>query len=563
MHRALLSLSAASAFLVLGPQTGAQEVRCLLGEGLPLPGVPGHVVSSISNTASNGRGGWACSTNTSDGVTTLSHVWGAAEFGGVGGPLQTEGTIGTFEQTSFESFFGIDDFGTVAYGPTTTDTVSGATGLDSVWFGSAPVATEGEPIPSLAGKVWRYGSRPGVTRGGDVFWAGGINDAVSGANEGEGLFYGFGATPLLKTGDTPLGAPGAIDSSGITFSYRFSAYGTHYITDTELGLASSVDTIMVIDGSALVLGGSLVQEGTALPASIGGLPGELWSSFDYFGINENFDYMITGSTSGGASATNEFILKNGVIAVREGDVVDGETLTGAMEGAAMNENGEIAFVWDVVSGTSDVEALYFEDQLLLKEGDTVDITGDGVPDPGAIVSGFTGIESVSLGPDRVIYFTADVDTMGTSSTTDDVECLFAATPAAQPDFVACPVTISTTLGADQSMFLDAGPAGAGAFYLVGGTISGTAPGIPYGGFVIPLNPDFYTNLTLNKPNVAPLVNTFGNLDVNGSALAEWRLPAGALPTLAGITANHAYVVLDALTLLPTYVSTPTTLEFTP
>jgi hypothetical protein len=549
---------------LLAFSAGAQEARCLLAEGSPLPGVPGHTVGSINNTAANQLGGWACTVNSSDGVTTLSHVWGTATggAGAVGGPLQSEATIGMYDQTSFESFFGFDDAGVASYSPLCNDTVSGATGLDAVWLGNAVVAIEDDPIPSLSGKVWRFGSRPNVTRDGVPVWAGGIDDAVTGTNEGEGLFMGLGATVIYKTGDTPLGAPAAIDAGGIDFDYAFSAYGNHHLTGVEMGLASTEDYLVVMDGAALFIGGLIVQEGHPIPAGAGGLVGELWGSFDFYGINESGDYFFTGDT-GGATATDEFVLKNGMIVYREGDVVDGRTLTGSIDGAAMNANGEVAYVWDVEDPGGALEALFFEDQLVLLEGDNVDVTGDGVPDPGATISDFTGIAAVTLGPNRAIYLTADVDVLGTTSTSDDVECFFAATPAGVPDFVASPYELSTALGGDQSMFVDAGPAAAGAVYLVAGSISGTSPGIPFGAFTIPLNPDFYLTLTLNKPGVPPLADTLGILDAGGTALAQWKLPAGTLPFLAGITASHAAVVLDPFTFAVLYVSVPTSLTFVP
>ena len=56
----------------------------------------------------------------------------------------------------------------------------------------------------------------------------------------------------------------------------------------------------------------------------------------------------------------------------------------------------------------------------------MDLDGDGFVDAGAVVSSFTGISTLTLsyrgrGWDVNVYFTADVDTAGTSSTTDDVE----------------------------------------------------------------------------------------------------------------------------------------------
>jgi hypothetical protein len=201
-------------------------------------------------------------------------------------------------------------------------------------------------------------------------------------------------------------------SNTISFDYRYSKFGTHYIGEVRTDTGSSTnDNHMVIDGSVIMLAGMPVSELGAIPAEVGGLPGENWDNFDYTGITEDLQYMFTGDT-GGDTATDEFVLKNGSILYREGDILDGETLSGSIEGAYMNENGDIVFIWDIQDNT--LEALYANDRLLLKEGDAVDIDGDLVPDPQAVLTNFTGISSVTMaerGGDGTtkIYFTADVD----------------------------------------------------------------------------------------------------------------------------------------------------------
>jgi hypothetical protein len=123
--------------------------------------------------------------------------------------------------------------------------------------------------------------------------------------------------------------------------------------------------------------------------------------------------MFTGDTDGD-TGSDEFVLKDGVITYREGMTLDGEVLSGSIEGAYLNEDGDVAFIWDIVDGTSTIEALYLEDNLLLKEGDPVDLDGDGNPDPNAVIDVFTGISALTMsdrGGDGMIhlYFTADLD----------------------------------------------------------------------------------------------------------------------------------------------------------
>ena len=57
-------------------------------------------------------------------------------------------------------------------------------------------------------------------------------------------------------------------------------------------------------------------------------------------------------------------------------------LFGSIDDAYMNEAGNIAYIWDVVDATAgDLEALFVNDKLILKEGDAVDLDGDGTIEP--------------------------------------------------------------------------------------------------------------------------------------------------------------------------------------
>lgn len=519
----------------------AQVARCLLQEGAPLPAAgAGHTVTSISNTAVNQVGGFAATINTSDGFTTLSHVWGNAS-GGAGAILRTESTVGTLEQTSFESFFGISDAGNVAYSPSSVDTVTMVSGLDGVWLDDTVVALEDEPIPSLPGSVWRFASRPGVTANGQPYWVGGINDAATGASEGNGLFFGLSATVLYQTDDVIAPLPDPLGPGAIDFDVRFSAQGSHHILAIDTTGSSSNDAFLVVDGAVLTVAGNLVGEGEPIDASAGGMPGETWQNFDFLGITESGETLFTGDT-GAFTNADEFLAKNGTILYREGGSLDGFTLTGSIEGAYMNEAGDFAFIWDVEeSGGGSVEALFLGNKLLLKEGDAVDFDGDGSIDAGATISGFTGLTALTLGPNRVAYFTADVDTMGTVSTADDTECFFA---LEAPSLSVDAASLSLSAGGTAAFELCGGLENASRPYLVLGSVSGTSPGIVVDGVLLPLNIDAYFLVTLTAPNSSVHVGTFGVLSATGSGSASLVVPTGTDPGLAGLTLTHAFATLE-------------------
>ena len=119
-----------------------------------------------------------------------------------------------------------------------------------------------------------------------------------------------------------------------------------------------------------------------------------------------------------------------------------------------------------------------------------------------------------------------------------------------------------SLGGTQTMRLHAGAAHAGRLYGVLGSLTGTAPGFPFGATVVPLNFDFYTQLSIVQGNLAPFVNTIATLDGNGEAEAAFSAPAGLPTVVLGLKASHAYVVLDSF-LSPVLASNYTTMEFQP
>ncbi|QDU65878.1 hypothetical protein [Engelhardtia mirabilis] len=109
---------------------------------------------------------------------------------------------------------------------------------------------------------------------------------------------------------------------------------------------------------------------------------------------------------------------------------------------------------------------------------------------------------------------------------------------------ACPDSISVASGGRQDLFVDGGAASAGLIYLVLGSASGTSPGIPLGGFLLPLVADGYFQLTLSEPSSGPLAGTLGVLDGSGFATAGVQVPAGLSPALVGVQLSHAACVLD-------------------
>jgi hypothetical protein len=104
---------------------------------------------------------------------------------------------------------------------------------------------------------------------------------------------------------------------------------------------------------------------------------------------------------------------------------------------------------------------------------------------------------------------------------------------------------------------------AGDFYLLLGSLSGTAPALPLGPLDLPLVFDAYTQFTLAFPNSSWLPGSLGQLDPWGRANASLVLLPGSAPSFVGQTAHHAFVVFDQQSLALETVSNPTPVLLAP
>lgn len=519
LSAALLALLGSA---LLAGTAAAYVASALVVEGLSLPGGPvGQTVSAISNSAVNHAGGYAFTVNSTDGVVTLSHVWGAAA-GGPGDPLFSEGTYGDYEQTSFESFFGISDAGEAAYSPLCNDLVGGGTGLDAVWLDAGVQMIEAAVYPNAAGYFWSFGSRPGATADGRAYWQGGFTNVQGGATQLRGLYIGPSATPLFVSGDVVSGVGLAVGANGFDFDYRVSALGSHWLSPLLLETGSTTnDQHLVMDGAAVTAGGAYVVEGGTVPEAIGGLPGELWSAFDLCGVTEAGDWMVTGDTNA-AIDVDEFVMVNGEIVLREGDSAGGYVIAGAIEGAYLNEDGDWAVIWDIVVDAVNVEALILNGDLLLREGEAVDLDGDGLAEPTSLLTDFTGISALTLSDrdaeGRVrLYFTADV-AVPDAPRSLSVEILPADLAVAGLEALPAAREVSDRLVIEGGFGLEAST--------ITGVDSTPVAGIRLGAnYPNPFNPSTTIPFTLSRP--APVaVDVLGVDGRHVATLFTGELPAG-------------------------------------
>ena len=175
---------------------------------------------------------------------------------------------------------------------------------------------------------------------------------------------------LYQTGDTVAGFP--IGTTGVGFDYNYSDNNLHDIQTFILQTGSTTnDDFVVVDGAVVA------QE--SLPNG----SGDNWDNFDAVSINNSGNYLFTGDTDGPTSS-DEFLAYNGDIVLREGDVLAGRTLGGAVNAASLNNLNAATFIW-----TSDLtETLFYVPDLtnlasaseLLSVGELIDIDQDAIGD---------------------------------------------------------------------------------------------------------------------------------------------------------------------------------------
>jgi len=192
----------------------------------------------------------------------------------------------------------------------------------------------------------------------------------------------------------------------------------------------------------------------------------------------------------------------------------------------------------IVSGVVTIDAPIIGQQ-------TVDLTG--LPPSPTTITGFLSHSGSAI--------TLDSGQIDVSVDFDDPSSGVSATLTISGALVGsytCPSSLSTDVssisllsGGTQTMSLNTCVQQTTALYFLVGSASGTTPGIPIDGQLLPLVPDNYTTFTLSNPSSPPLGNTLSLLDGSGLATATFTLPLGLSPSLAGLTLNHAYLVFNS------------------
>jgi hypothetical protein len=289
--------------------------------------------------------------------------------------------------TGAEGTMGVSNTGGFIYSPSVD-------GNDSVWTHNGLLQTDNVPAPGFpVPTMITFNSRPHMLPTGAAYWVSGISYTGGTSTEGRVLFTSSDSTPAAITpviasddlvGGLPIDRP-----SGIDFDFQISDDGAHHIHPLLLDTGSTTD-----DGIIYVDGAVIARE--TFPS--GG--GDNWDNFDNVSINNAGNYLFSGDTDG-ATTSDEFIAYNGTIQIREGDVIDGITLTttASVSTLSLNNLGQAAYIWSHSGGTEtlffacDASDLATSSVAVLSTGDDVDFDGGGAD---ALVTDFNA--SSAIGP---------------------------------------------------------------------------------------------------------------------------------------------------------------------
>ncbi len=301
-----------------------------------------------------------------------------------------------------ESTMGVSDDGGFAYSPSVN-------GNDAIYTHGGALIQKGDPIAVLPGLYSSFNSRPSMLPNGTAYWIGGTTPTQgSSTSTNRHLFKATDPTNpatiqrVLGGGDVIEGK--IIRTTASNFDYWISDNGLHHIHNLDMDV--TLNEHIYVDGSFVAQeGGSTGQ-------------GDNWQTFDVVGINDSGNYIFTGDTDGPV-AKDEFLAYNGIIGVREGDILDGYTLLSGytLRAASINNLDFVAHMWG--SGTD--EHLFYgwgpnlgTSVHLLGVSDTLDVDGDTVPD--FVVTDFKASTTVgpglSLAEDGMVYVEVGLQPVG-------------------------------------------------------------------------------------------------------------------------------------------------------
>jgi hypothetical protein len=409
------AVAAAVTTFAAQPASAVTGVTLVAQVGQTLPGSSGLTVTDLNTAYVNGA----------DQVAFLGTLSDTARFVFVNNTIIFKSSdVTTNTLTGGEGTIGAGDAGQFAYSPSID-------GGDGVWSQIGKLHRLGDPAPGIPGLFNTFGSRPRMAADGTAFWMGGLTATQGSSTTQQDVFWRATTsggtpsyTPLLRGGDS-IGSD-TIAQTGLQITYEISDNAQHHIVEVDFDGPTATDAAVVLDGTTIV-----AREGS--PAPGGG--GANWQAFRNFDVNNVGSWVVYGDDNGATTADDLLVHNNNLIA-RQGQGLAGVTLGSTVDAAALNNLEQVIHIWDLTSSTD--EGLFFTDTgnvagtlLLLRTGDELDTTGDGVAD--FTLTDFNASSTITqpldFGDDGRIFVDVDLTPIGGGTAVQSIISIVVPEPA--------------------------------------------------------------------------------------------------------------------------------------
>jgi hypothetical protein len=376
--------AACAIFAMCAPRLAmAQEVRSasvLARAGDPVPGLPGWTVVSVNNPVTDIDGSVGFTGTMTNGSLTNVFVWRDA------GPVFTGLAAPDYLFQSIEDSMGIGENGAYFFSAVYRQEALPSS-ADSIWTNLAlmPELSEGAAAPGLSNRLLQSLSGPTMVGGGIGYFIASVRPPGGVANER--VLYRWtpavGAIPLYRTGQAVFPAPNNFPislGSGMSLRYDASDANGHIIHPLQLDTGALFnDQYLSVDGQPALREG----DETGDPEFT-----DRWEAFASGGINNDGQWVASARTSAFADSV---VVVNGRVAARElvttcdGVLID---FPSSVLAVSINNLGQVAHGWRIGSASPGDEVLFVGDarrldatsRLVVRTGDQLDTTGDGVAD---------------------------------------------------------------------------------------------------------------------------------------------------------------------------------------
>ncbi len=269
--------------------------------------------------------------------------------------------------------------------------------------------SEGGPALGIPGVSWGFFLDPRLASDGTD----GFRSELAGATSSTDESQHFDSTLLTQSGTTiPPGQTGGLPIASISFGpngFEVSDNGQHILSKVVLGNSANLDAVL-FDGSVVL------EEGTTIPGA--GFTRSI-NQIDGAHLTPLGDWFAWGRN--GSNTYRNWVVQNGTVIVQSSDPivpgspeswVAGSTLGQTFSLVRGNTSGDYLVYGGTQGGSSSWALVRNGADAILRQGDPLDVDGNGVFDDNATVAAIKGMSDWTSSGD--IYLIVDMDNSGGS-----------------------------------------------------------------------------------------------------------------------------------------------------